>query len=477
MTPIRTDPAEPGPVVRRSTPALGAAAALAEHLDRLLAVRAEGLAPLVAWEAGSAPVVVHEVPAGAVPLASLRDVGPLRSAHVLRVATSVCSALVGLHAAGLAHGAVDAEHVLVGPDGEAVLAAAGASWPNAPGSPLGPRPADDIAALGELVRMLLGQGAAPGTLIVAALRAADPDPAMRPDAHVLLGLLRSCGRSEPLLGPLWGSPAGAGPDDAPPPPASAAARTPAPAGSAPRPGARTSRRPRRPARRRPDDAAGPVPAAPEPAAADLLADPPVGPRPGRRQRAAAPARRRLPLVVTSVAAMMVGALAFRAAPLLGAAAETPPLPAASSASAVATPAGPLQTDAFALDPAARTDWAAVLAELDAGRRAALAGGSEAQLARWVDPQGTAWHDDVALLRRLAAADAQLHGGALVLESVELQRADARAAVLRVRDRREAYVVVVDGRTQHVAERTAARWTVTLSRDDGGTWRISGVAPA
>jgi hypothetical protein len=457
MTATPADPREPRPVVPRTTPASGGADVLAPALDRLLAVRADGLAPLTAWDSAGALMLVHEVPAGAVTLTSLREVGPLRSGHVLHVARSVCSALVALHAAGLAHGAVGAERVLVAPDGDVVLAATGAAWTEPPGTPLGPRPADDVLALGELVRLLLGRGAAPGSLVIAALRAVDADPLLRPDAAALRDLLGVCGRSEPLLGPLWGAPAGAG--DEPPPPTPPGDAGP---GSAPRPVPRQRRRPGRAARARSADAAAAAVAAGDP-------DQPVE-RPPRRGRRAALRARRLPLVLTSLAALLVGALAFRAAPLLGAAAETvPSSPVSSSAPAV-------DLGLVALDPVAPTDWAAVVAGLDAGRRQALASGSEDELARWVDRQGRAWAADAALLQRLAASGASLSGGELELESVEVQAADDVRAVLDVRDRRGSYDIVVDGAVQHVAERATSRWTLTLTRADG-VWRIADVVPA
>jgi hypothetical protein len=167
----------------------------------------------------------------------------------------------------------------------------------------------------------------------------------------------------------------------------------------------------------------------------------------------------------------VGALAFRAAPLLGAAAETVPSAPAASSTAPAVDLGGL-----ALDPVAPTDWAAVVAGLDAGRRQALASGSEDELARWVDRRGSAWAADAALLQRLAAAGATLRGGQLELESVAVLASDDGRAVLDVRDRRSPYDVVVDGAVQHVAERGTSRWTLTLTRAEG-VWRIADVVPA
>ena len=151
-------------------------------------------------------VLVHQLPDGAVALDAVRRGGPLRAGHVLAAATAVAEALVALHAAGLAHGRVDAGQVLVAPDGSVVLAGSGLSWRAAPGRLDGPTPEADVAGVGDLVRLLLGRGGAPGPLVLAALRAADPDPALRPDAPALLDLLRSCGRPESLLDALWQQP-------------------------------------------------------------------------------------------------------------------------------------------------------------------------------------------------------------------------------------------------------------------------------
>jgi len=148
-------------------------------------------------------MLTHRVPAGAIPLADLRAAGTLRAGHVLTVALAVADALVALAEAGLAHGGVAADQVLVGPDGVVVLGGCGLDWHRAPSDLDGPRIVDDVAALGELVRDLLGAGSSPSSIVLAALRAADPDPALRPSPAELLGLLHRCGRADPLLDLLW----------------------------------------------------------------------------------------------------------------------------------------------------------------------------------------------------------------------------------------------------------------------------------
>jgi hypothetical protein len=145
----------------------------------------------------------------------------------------------------------------------------------------------------------------------------------------------------------------------------------------------------------------------------------------------------------------------------------------------AVPPGPVDLDRSVTDGLG--EWAGVLSEIDEGRRTALATGSAAQLRRWVDPDGTAWSDDVALARRVGDLHAGIDGGALVMLEVRPQREAADEVVLLVRDEREAYVVVTsDGRTE-VPARAARWWRVTLAHVPGsrdgvlGRWRVRDVA--
>lgn len=415
-------------MVERTAPGAAdpdAVPALARDLDRLAAVQVPVLAPLVRWSASPDGVVlVHRVPDSSVTLDAVRRTGPLRAGHVLAVALAAAEALEALHDAGLAHGGVDLGQVLVAPDGSVVLAGAGLAWRAAPGRLDGPTPDGDVAALGELIRVLLGRGAAPGPLVVAALRACDPDPSMRPSAAVLRDLLRSCGRPESLVDALWQQPA--------------AAR---PTGAAPRPGGR-------------------------PTPAPVNAEPPSP----RRRAAARPSRRISPRTVAVVVLLLaVGAATVRAVGVVGAVASEP-APVTTESPAPTTPAPP------PADPAS-TDWAAVLAALDAGRRQALEAGDRFALARWIDPAGPAWDRDSALLDRFARSKAEVVGGELVLEQVQVESVDTHRVLLAVRDRRTAYDVTEAGTTTHVPERAAAWWTVTLTplpALDGDGWRIAEV---
>ena len=195
---LAADPSTPRSVTERRWQSLAA----------LMALRCPTLAPLVRV----APLpdgvsLTHVVPAACVTLGELRAQGPFRAAHVLAVGVAVADAPVELAEAGLAHGGVDAERVLVGPGGEVVLGGAGLAWTRPPGDIGGPRETDDVAALGDLLRDLLGPGSAPSPLVLAAMRAADPDPALRPSAADLRASLAACGRADDLVDRLW-DPAG-----------------------------------------------------------------------------------------------------------------------------------------------------------------------------------------------------------------------------------------------------------------------------
>ncbi len=273
--------------------------------------------------------------------------------------------------------------------------------------------------------------------MLAALRAADPDPDLRPDAAALLDLLRSCGRPESLLDALWQQPV----------PSVPPARR--PTGAAPRPGSSRSA----------------APAAEQ------------APRAARRQAPKTQTRRLSVRTVASVAlVLLVGIGAVRAVTAVGAvASEHAATPSAASAPPSTEP--PAAATPVPATGAATTDWAAVLAALDAGRRSALASGDRDALARWVDPAGAAWARDASLLARLAGSGARISGGGIVLEEARLLRADADRVLLAVRDRRTAYDVVQGGTTTHVPERAAAWWTVTLTPMpalDGDGWRIAEV---
>ena len=446
-----------------------------EALARLARVHGPHLAPLVRVSPvpdGSALALTHLVPVGAVALAELREDSPLRAGHVVTVALGVADALAALHDAGLAHGGVDADAVLVAPDGGVVLAGAGLAWRPAPGAPGGPTPSDDVDAVGELVRDLLGAGGGASGLVIASLRASDPDPAARPTASALRDLVRLAAPAAPLLELLWTpSPVRIDPRT-PPPPAQPVAVPPAPTtatvatGDDPVPLRTPQRRDlpvragRRPSRWR---TAGRGPASRGPA--------------GRGRVVAVVALACAGLALVAVARSGTGrAEVSDGGPREGAAA--PPsssvVPTAVTAGSVTAAASGEPGAGLDLDRGAgANDWARVLGELDAARTRALERGSLDELARVVDRRGTAWAADAALARRVSTARATVRGGSLVVTDVRVASVAATTAVLVLRDRRTAYTVTVDGSTQHVPERQARWWQVRLVRD-GDRWLIDDV---
>jgi eukaryotic-like serine/threonine-protein kinase len=145
--------------------------------------------------------LVLELAAGGS-LAELR--GPLRPGQVVTVLAPVARALGRCHAAGLAHGRVSADHVLLTADGRPLLTGLGHP-------PAGAGPVEDVEALTALGLALLGDG--PGA---AAVRdALDGGSATPPTADRLAALLLTAVAPEPLVlqAPTGSPPASAVHDD------------------------------------------------------------------------------------------------------------------------------------------------------------------------------------------------------------------------------------------------------------------------
>lgn len=159
-------------------------------------------------------VVGHDAAAGTAALRlawvgphTLATVAPAPPAAVARVLAGVAATVADVHAAGLTHRRVTADHVLLGPDGRPVLTGFAAAVASARVSP-----ADDVAALGDLVVALVG-AAAPvpllpdrrrarprrddglrAALLTLADRAQGDDPRRRPTAAALAAALGDLGR-------------------------------------------------------------------------------------------------------------------------------------------------------------------------------------------------------------------------------------------------------------------------------------------
>jgi hypothetical protein len=348
-------------------------------------------------------------------------------------------------------------------DGDVVLSGTGLAW----GAGLVPRPADDVAAVGDLVRDLLGSGSSSAPLVMAALRAADPDPELRPSALDLLAALRRCGRPEALLDALWPDPGYADPL-----PAHLLPMTDLPHDVVPSVAEVRSRE------------ANPAVLRPRPAGS------PARPTRWRGRRTTLGRPMVVALVVSSVAASAVVLAAVRpasspvverleaAAPTAvaipsSAVANSSTMPSRSPAEQPRTSASPSASPSTTVPTAAVGQWVTTLAEVDRGRQAALGTGSVESLRRWVDPASPAWADDAALARRVARAHARIDGGDLLVEEVRVGDVDDTRAVLQVRDVRRAYVVVTPGGRSSVPERAARWWTITL-RAYGTGWRLAQV---
>lgn len=100
---------------------------LADRVDRFAQVRHEHLAAvrgLTPVDAARSGVLVDHVPG--VSLAAIRRArAPMTDGECVTLLVPLAEALSALSAAGLAHGAVDADHVLVRPDGRPVLVGPG----------------------------------------------------------------------------------------------------------------------------------------------------------------------------------------------------------------------------------------------------------------------------------------------------------------------------------------------------------------
>jgi len=466
---------------------------LRASLRRAFVILADVESPSLARLCRTSPVgdgvaITHLIPVGAITVDDLRLRAPLRAGHVMSIAIAVAEALVALHGAGLAHGAVRAEHLLVGVDGSVILTATGVAW-GALGSELDePSASGDIAALGHLMRELLGPGSAPAPLVMAALRASDPDPFMRPDAVALLGLLMRAGRSDPVLDLLLPARSDAIPEL----PVSAGFL----ASAVTAEGGELTHGPSR-------DRGG-HDRWPERGGAALG----TVMRPRRIERTNRRAPRHLNVraglgvsallkgrrawwitaavaVVFLLAAHFIMATGRDNAVAIDAAAPSFPTSRTPSESlqavGLSSPADGLGVDRVPDEP--RVDWATVLDYADTGRLAAISTGSPEALRDFVEPTGTAWAADIALLERIRSSKATIEGGELVIEQIDPIRIDATSAVLRVRDRRAAYQLVVDGVRTDVPPRTARWWTITLRRSESvpgeaarGAWRISAVTP-
>ena len=157
--------------------------------------------------AGAGRAVVTGLAAGGSLAALVERRGALPAGEVVTVAVGLARGLAAAHAHGFVHGRLTPRAVLFDADGRPQLADLGldALLVPAGGDPLGPpvypSPADDVAALGEVLRYAL-RGGAPGpvggplrALVQACLA---PDPADRPTADRVALLALDAGAAAPV---------------------------------------------------------------------------------------------------------------------------------------------------------------------------------------------------------------------------------------------------------------------------------------
>lgn len=423
-------------------------------LARLAVLDAPHLAPLrrIA-EDPQGFLLTHAVAPGAVSWAELVGRRAATSVETVTLGLALCQALGALHAAGLAHGAVAADTIVVSPTGRIELVDTGSAWSVPPGSVragrAGPTAAADVAALVAVLEPGFGPVSLGADLALLLVRGADPDPAQRPAVGRLGEALERAGRAEPVNPGAFGTPATA-------PPPIGAARTGSPATEPP---------PTKPS---------------TPGTEPEVAVPPVR---GRSRPLLWRARSARLLLLVLAAVMGVVLMLQGAVGLLRAGAARPasgPDPAAPGAP-VPAPAPRLGPDPAAASTAGRagvapgpaaTDWASVLGSLDAGRAAAIAAGSPTRLAQVVDPLGPAYARDVVALRARTQAGLRLVGGRLQVRSATVRQTSADQVVLSVVDIRGPYRLVdpAGAVVFRGPARAAATWRVVLALGPTGGWR-------
>jgi hypothetical protein len=182
---------------------------LERERDRLAAARHPGVVELLDGHDDSAATMTMAWAGGR----SLETVRPALADAIVLLA-SVCTTVADLHEMGMAHGRLDATHVVVERRRARLCGFAGQD----PGEPE-PTPSDDVAALGTLVALLAGphteaepipdhrfgrrrwDGYVRGMLQTLADQATDPDPDHRPTARALARSLAELEPERPLAKP------------------------------------------------------------------------------------------------------------------------------------------------------------------------------------------------------------------------------------------------------------------------------------
>lgn len=399
--------------------------ALSHRLARLAGVDAAHLAPLrQVREVVDGFVLVHDEPQDAVPLSSLSPGQP--TAEVLSLGLALVQSLAALHAAGLAHGSVEADVVLLGPGSSVTLTAAGSCWH---GDPV--RTTDDVAGLGRLLLERLDADSVGSPLALLLVRAVDADPLLRPRLAELGEALERAAQPEPARPARPVRPVRRDPG---------ASRLAVALGGADLP-PRVSGLPATATRRhgRPDDDR------PRARSSRVL----------RLDRV--PWRGLVLLVVWCIGVVLLvqGAVGLW------------------RTRTVATTSSTALTESVA-----PVDWGDVVTRLDAARRAAIDSASTAELAEVVDPQGPAYAHDVATLQARARAGLTLLGGDVTVTAVTVLDEQPDRVVLEVTDTRGGWELRdSEGTAVATGEaRGPQTWRVVLNRD-GSRWHVDEVDPS
>ena len=394
-------------------------------------------------------VVVDLVPGGSLAGLVARR-GALPAGEAATVAVGVARALAYLHAHGFVHGRLTARDVLFDAQGRPVMADVGmaallAPVPGEHEDPTYPSPADDVLALGRLLRGGLVPGGPLDGLVEACLAA---DPAARPTPDRIAQLAARA---------------------VPPQPVDLTAEAPA----APPPG-----RPGwRPLPGRP-----PAPAVPATALAPVVAEPVAVPWPSVHAAQPVPGVAALPVpspvdldraglrrFVLAGGAVLAGAGLVAAALVLalhtrgrdeGPSAAPAPGAAPSSASPSAS---------------VLSEVAAVVGRLAAARASAFSSASEDALGAADAPGSAALDQDRAFVRRLHAGGVRLEGLRFSVSDVRVVAATADGVTVGARVTASAYRQVrADGTVvRTIAAQAPRRVQLTLVRAGDG-WRVSAV---
>lgn len=131
-----------------------ARAALVDDAARMVPISHPAVAALFdVIDEGGDLALAHEHVEGKTLAATLGGTA-LNPRLATAIAIQIADGLAELHAAGLSHGAVDADHIAINPRGQAKLLDAGLTRWLDPGRAA----TDDVAALGDLIESMTGRG-------------------------------------------------------------------------------------------------------------------------------------------------------------------------------------------------------------------------------------------------------------------------------------------------------------------------------